>query len=275
LRCTTLVAALALTSASVETRAAPPESAAATTVRIVVDASALNDDSGYFETEIKKQLSEGLTAEGFEVVERGGSTVRIKLDYFDEQDRDFLITTDVVREGRMAVSQKPTKCPACVDDELVEAAVAILPEVIEVLRMDPQHLPTEGSNDPPAGDGDGDGDVEQSPTVAPLGPMGAVGIGIAALGVGAVVWSAVDLSRGKVYDQGADADQPLRTWTDYTPRGRVWLGVGIGGVAVGGALLITDLVIRSKKRKQHEKPSGALVPLMPARGVGLGWVQRF
>jgi hypothetical protein len=44
---------------------------------------------------------------------------------------------------------------------------------------------------------------------------------------------------------------------------------------LGGALLVTDLVIRSKKRKTSRSQTGALTPQLSPTTVGLGWARRF
>ena len=40
-------------------------------------------------------------------------------------------------------------------------------------------------------------------------------------------------------------------------------------------MLVTDLVLRAKKRKQQENRNGAAVPIILPSGVGVGWVGQF
>lgn len=270
-RCAALFTALALGGASIELQAAPPaETEAAATVRVVVDASTLGpNNEDYFEQQIAAGLRDGLIAEGFEVVEQGGATVRIRLEFFNEHHRDFLIFADVVREGRVAMSQRPVKCPVCVDSELIDVALGLLPALVEVLRTEPEQVPMEASSDP-APSGDGDGDVEP-PLPAAIGPVGVTGGVVAALGVGALIGGAVELARGDVQNDNPDMRDSIGH--DHTTPGKILLGVGAGALVVGVALLGVDLGMRNKQRNRARQTS--IVPVLAPTNAGLALRGRF
>jgi hypothetical protein len=119
-----------------------------------------------------------------------------------------------------------------------------------------------------------DGSANEVEKVKPIGPLGGVGIGVAVLGVGATIAGAVELSKGKVYDPGT-LDRPDLEFTDHRPPGQALLGVGIATATVGVALLVTDVVIRSKKRRAQTASARTPFPMVGDGIVGVGLIQKF
>jgi len=260
-----ILAALALSAASIDAQAAAPETEAAPTVRLIVDASELGADASYFEGAIAEQLRDGLVAEGFAVLDQGQSTIRVRLDYFDERDRDFLVAADVVHQGRMAVSQRPAKCAACTDDEVLEAAVGMLPALIKALRADPQQVPMEDDSDPPRGDS-----AASAPPRA-IGPLGISGGVVATLGLGAVIAGALAWSRGEVREPDPTALDSVGR--DHITPGKLLVGVGAGALIVGAVMLGVDLGRRANQRNLSGRAS--IVPALGPNGAGLTIHGRF
>lgn len=266
-----------------------------TRVRIQVDAQAIGDRGLGLEGAVTKQLRASFEAGGVELLdplepEQSGESgepresgesgqpdgtdaalIRIRIGGKAENVQlfDYLLYFDRIQGNTATQLIEPVVCKECFDHALYDALVAQVPAVLDALGPAPSASagasnPSEVAITPP-----------RSTPPKPLGPLGGAGIGVAALGLGAIIWGAVDLSRGRVYDQDPSALMFERSWTDYGPRGQAWLGVGVASFAVGGALLITDILLRSKRRKHHGQQAGTLVPLGSARNPGLSWVRRF
>ena len=101
--------------------------------------------------------------------------------------------------------------------------------------------------------------------------MGFAGIGVAVLGVGALVWGGVELSRGVVTDGLANEQRRL---VDHGPRGTALVGVGAASLVVGAVLLGVDLGLRSKQRKQA-RSNTAVAPFWTPGHAGISVAGRF
>ncbi len=254
---------------------APPNAAAQAPaqparVRVVVDAKDLGEAEGFFSEQVGEQVREAIQGAGYEILDSvdADATVRVRISFFNAADLDYKIDTDV-SAGAEIVQLPRLDCPQCVDEDLLERIEGQRGEILAgiekaLLKEDRRNGGDAGDGD--AGDGDGDG-----VRVAPIGPLGGVGIGVLAAGLGLTIGGAVELGRGEVFDDVPDAG--FLTGKDHGPRGRVLLGTGLVSVALGGALLVTDLVLRAKKREWHRY--GAAVPIIIPRGLGLGWVGQF
>lgn len=249
-------------------------------IRLEVDPDAIGERALGLEKMLQEQLAPVFEDNGVELVgpERSDAPrvrVRIGGKFKEVELFDYQLNFELVEGDQVVTLIEPVPCAACYDDVIVPTIAQQVPALVEAVAnasaAEPEGPSTGGDGD----GGEGDGDTSEPPP-SPIGPLGGVGIGVAALGLGAVVWGAVDLSRGRVDDDPPGSDLATRqTWTDYGPRGALLLGVGIGGVVVGGAMLAVDVVIRAKKRKNAKKRSGALIPILTPRSAGLGWVQRF
>lgn len=252
--------------------APPPAAALAPTqtarVRVVVDAQDLGDAEAFFDEEVGTRVRGIVEADGYEVLDSvdADATVRVRITFFNPNDLDYKIDVDI-SAGSEIVRLEPLDCPQCVDEDLLKKIESQNEEILAAIEKALAH------EDRPAGDGDGDGDSGDEKRVAPIGALGGVGIGVLGAGIGLTIAGAVEIGRGKVYDNPPGA--PLLTGHDHGPRGRAFLGTGIAGVALGGALLVTDLVLRAKQRKRQGNRSGAVVPMISPTGVGLGWVGQF
>jgi len=254
------------------------ESVSPARVRIDVDTQALGERGTGLEAAITKNLRAAFEAGGVELVEGASadaSLLRIRFSgkAEDVQAYDYHLHFELV-EGHTATRLiEPVRCVECFDHVLFEELEALVPSLIAAIEAEAKAgVGDPGAIGPVATD---TATSEKTPRPSLIGPLGGIGIGVATLGLGALVWGAVDLSRGRVYDESPGSVALRRTWTDHTPRGQALLGVGIASFAVGGALLITDIVIRSKRRKQHDEKTGVVVPLTSSQVVGLSWARRF
>jgi hypothetical protein len=97
-------------------------------------------------------------------------------------------------------------------------------------------------------------------------------MGVAALGVGALVAGGVEYGRGEVHDavRTTPTDQ---AYVDHRPPGLALLGVGAVVLAGGVTMLVVD-VIRMKQRRAG-RPTGRMYPLWDDHSVGLEYSLRF
>jgi hypothetical protein len=269
-----LLAAPLLASSS--PAAAAPASAdgerGSTQVRVVVDAKGLGEAAEFFEKEVTARVKEAVEGAGYEVVEsvEAEVTVRVRMSFFNEEDLDYQVDVDI-SAGSELVRLETLGCAQCVDEDLLGKIEGQGGEI--VAGIDKALVRVKEGGEEPSGGGDGGGEVEE---VGVIGALGGVGIGVAAVGLGVTIAGAVELSRGRVYEgDPATSEARYLRWSDSRPRGQVLLGVGLGTLALGGALLVTDLVIRAKKRKRQREQASAFVPVFGAEMVGLGWVRHF
>ncbi|NJK31086.1 MAG: hypothetical protein HC927_00990 [Deltaproteobacteria bacterium] len=249
--------------------AEPVETRPVETVRLVANAKAVGEDAAaVFEPELLARLRAAIEAAGFEVVEStSDATVRIRLSFYDERDLDYVLAIEVA-VGDEVTSPEPAKCPQCVETDLYAAVDQQGARIVEILQS--ATVPTRAVIEPVIERPESPAtlDREEEPPVAPLGALGGVGIGIAALGVGSTIAGTIELSRGLVRrdtSEGLELD-----YIDHRPVGGALFGVGIAGMSVGAALLVADLVLRARKRQRM-----VWVPWMGQGAAGLGLVRHF
>ncbi|PRP89915.1 hypothetical protein ENSA5_70220 [Enhygromyxa salina] len=238
-------------------------------VRLVIDANALGDAAKFFSGAIAERLGPVFEDAGYKVTDKADAdvTVRVRLSFYNEEDLDYQVDVDI-SAGSEIVRLETVGCPQCVDDDLLtkvdEQGAAMTDAIGKALA---QARDADSTTEPPATQ------ASEPEEVAPIGALGGVGIGVAVLGLGATVAGAVELSRGRVYDQPADGLE--LGYVDHRPPGAVLLGVGVPVFVAGAAMLIADVVIRSNKRKRRQEQTGTTYPLMGPDVVGLGYVRRF
>jgi hypothetical protein len=282
---TPICLALALSlGASSQVQASRPDEAAPTEeprapvqIAIIVDASQLDDDlRNVPETVTTDKLKDALTNAGYTVSDGVVDiAIRVVFEQVDAGKRlDHGVHFEFIKGPTVTTPIRWVICNICAQVRLEEKLDEVMPQLLAELG---KVIEPDGSID---GSNGGTTTEPAPPTTPPpptkpIGALGGVGIGVAALGLGGIAWGAVDLARGRAYDQ-SDANRLTRQpWTDYGPRGAVLLGVGIGGVVLGGALLVTDIMIRAKKRKSASPAAGAFAPVLSPQVVGLGWARRF
>lgn len=270
--------AMALLGLPVEAAPPPaPHGAAGLRVNLVIDASLL--DSGVaarLEPEIAKQLEPVLEEADLHVVsppEVGEQMLSVRVTAFDEEQRNYEVDLQLGSEGKAATSVT-VNCDACNERRLIAELVEEIPKLVEL---------HEGN----FGEDGNANDLEQPSVVEPdparlgdspetkperMGALGGVGIGVAALGVAALIVGGVELSQGKVYED-VPGTPPEWPYVDHRPPGIALLGVGAVVLTGGVTMLVVDLIQMKKRRAGHL--AGRVSPLWDAHSVGLEYSLRF
>ncbi len=248
--------------------AVPRTAWAAEQLRIAVDTSKLSEsDRERIRKSVQHAVVEDVEAEGYTVVEDGSATaLRIRIEYLDEEDLEYAIYYDVQRGSEVYADVPWIACVVCVDAKLLRTVGEGLPKALERITALSQEAEPEPVTD--------ESTPIEGPRVAPIGPIGSTGALITGFGLAATIAGAVELSRGKVYDQGTLG---ARSWEfdDHRPVGVALLGAGVAAMTIGVATLVTDTVIRAKKRKASDASRRAYFPMAGEGIVGAGFVQRF
>jgi hypothetical protein len=247
-------------------------------LRVAVDTGALNEKD---RERIRKFLQAGVVeevrAQGFTVVEDGSATtLRVRLEYLDEEDLEYAIHYDIQHGGEIYTDVPWVACTFCVDAKLLRAINGGLPTALERLEKLAEPDPVEGPVEDPDPVAEEPAHVEETEPVRvrPIGPLGFTGITMTTLGLGATIAGSVELSKGKIYSQGTLPDR-TREFDDHRPAGKALLGTGVAVMSVGVALLVTDTVIRARKRRNSDSGKRAFFPVTGEGIVGAGFIQRF
>jgi hypothetical protein len=248
--------------------AVPRPAWAAEPLRIAVDTSKLAEaDRERIRKSVHEAVVEDVEAEDFKVVEDGSATaLRVRIEYLDEEDLEYAIYYDIQRGAEVYSDVPWIACVVCVDAKLLRTVGEGLPKALERITELSQESEPEPAIDQPT--------PIEGPRVAPIGPMGVTGVVMSGVGLAVTIAGAVELSKGKVYDQGTRYALS-REFQDHRPVGYGLLGAGVAVMAVGIGLLVTDTVIRAKKRKKSEASTHAFFPMFGGGVVGMGLNQRF
>jgi hypothetical protein len=244
--------------------AAPASADTPARVRVVVDADALGDAEAFFEEHAHVSVSAALEQAGYALRDQIDAevTVRVRMSFYNEEDLDYEIDVDI-STGPELVRLETAACPQCVDEDLLARVDAIGSDVADGVARALARVDEHGA---------ANGEPVEGERVAAIGGVGIAGGVIAGLGVGATIAGAVELSRGRVFDD-PDRTPVERTFVDHRTPGGVLLGVGAVAVVAGAAMLITDVVMRSRKRKQQR--AGVAHPILAPGIIGVGYIQRF
>lgn len=236
--------------------AATPAYAAAPTVALEIDVSALpiGDVTEKLEAHLLEHQTRILTDTGLEVADEPGATIRIIVSRYGEGDINYRATIALLRRDADAAEVERTiTCELCRDGEFVIKVgdeVAVLSERVLYAPKDEQaeeaRTATEGPTEP----------IEDQPpttTEKPkrIGPMGGAGIASVAVGIGAI-------AAGIPLALAADKTRPIATGVER----RTTRPAGITLASVGGALLVTgaalvavDVLRRQKQRRVSFLPT--------------------
>jgi hypothetical protein len=262
-------------ASSPESEAPPASSETKVKIALVVDAAAIDDEFRHqLEVITTRQLQPALEEAGYEVTD-GFVDLALQVRYTPVeagQFRDHGIHFEVIKGKSVEPAIQWVLCNACGQVRLEELLTETTPQLIEALNKateTPSTQTPEGHhNDDPNGSNNDSQPVELP---KPIGPMGGVGIGVAAVGLGVLIWGGVELSRGVVID---DRGNEQRSLVDHRPRGNALLGVGAASLVVGAVLLGVDLGLRSKQRKQARSKT-AVAPFFTPQSVGIGVAGQF
>jgi hypothetical protein len=229
-------------------------------VRLELDASAVGDRALGLEDLLREELAPVFGANQAQLVDMSRSEVphlrvRIGGKFKDIELFKYELHFELVEGDNVTKLIDPVVCEKCYDDVIVSTVGAQVPTLLEAVdartaAVDP------GDGDP--GDGDS-GDGDSTPSRKPIGPIGGVGIGVAAAGLGITIAGAVQWSRGRVPDD--DLTRRTSEGRDYTGQGQLLVGLGAGALVVGVVMLAVDLSVLAKRRN-----GAARAQLLPTIG---------
>jgi hypothetical protein len=239
-------------------------------VRFELDASAVGDRALGLEDLLREKLAPVFEANQAELVDMSRSEVphlrvRIGGKFKDIELFKYELHFELVEGDNVTKLIDPVVCEKCYDDVIVSTVGAQVPTLLEAVDARTAAVdPGDGdSGDGDTGDGDtGDGDTgdgDSTPTRKPIGPIGGVGIGVAAAGLGITIAGAVQWSRGRVPDD--DLTRRTSEGRDYTGQGQLLVGLGAGALVVGVVMLAVDLGVLAKRRN-----GAARAQLLPTIG---------
>jgi hypothetical protein len=185
------------------------------------------------------------------------------------QSSVFLISSSVEFEGRTISERREDVCLRCTPPEVASESLVLLPEAAEQVRK------ARADAAPPAPDPSIEEPANEpiiAKRVAPLGPVGYVGIASSALGLGAAIAGSVVLHRGVIVtsEPGAIVIDSI----DNRPVGVALVGAGLGVMVVGNVLLALDLSVLHKRRAATAARLTS-VGLTTNNGAGVSFHGRF
>jgi hypothetical protein len=240
--------------------AAQPERA----VRLEVDVSAIAQaDAPHIERATLEQIDPLLRDRSYIRADDADDAIEIRVDYVDREDREYSIHIDIYDQGQLVEPGIPWfVCKFCPQGMVAEAVAEQLPAAIDLLEQAQAHSdeantsPTRPEPETPAAEHKPP-PLVHPPLVHPIGWLGLGGAVVAVGGLATGIAGVVRLKQGRVAEPSRAEQQRIE---DYRPAGRVLLGVGVGVLVLGTAAVVTDVVLRSKKRKA--------VALAPSWSVG-------
>lgn len=268
-----------LVSASPSESEAPLTSPEAKTkIGLVVDASKIDEEfQPQLEIIAMRQLRPALEKAGYEVSDGVVDlALRVRFAPVDAgQFRDHGVHFEFVRAEGSEPAIPWVLCNACgqvrLEGILAESAPQLIAAVDKAIASGRAQSPEEGPQpDGPVDDTTNDPKPVDLPK--PIGPIGISGGVVAALGLGALVWGAVELSRGVEVTPPVNERQRI---VNHRPRGTALVATGAASLAVGAILLGVDLGLRSKKRKQARSKATVIAPIFSPQHVGIGVAGRF
>ncbi|MEX1364159.1 MAG: hypothetical protein AB1Z98_13610 [Nannocystaceae bacterium] len=158
---------------------------------------------------------------------------------------DYAVVVEV-RLGDEQATKHPFFCAKKGEAELIMCVLEGITPALEALPVESR--PDEPHGKPPS-EGGGGLVHPQPARIRPIGGLGITGIVVGAGGLATTVAAAVDLRRGERVDEPTSAG--LTNTTDFRPRGRALLGVGLGLLVTGAVLVGVDVGLRAKKRKRR------------------------
>lgn len=269
---------LALKSPSEAARGIAPQAArepqpVQATVGLYVDTSSVEQEfRAQLDYVVTHQLAPALEGAGYEVAD--GSVdliVQVRFAPLEGGEaREYGLHFELFKGAVTQPLIQWVHCAKCSQNQLTKKLRDATPAVLAALADELEsEAPTTGGSDDHHVE---DGGVEAPRNVKAMGLLGGVGLGVAALGMGATIAGAVELSRGKIYDMPTTRVGE-RTFVDHRVPGAVLLGAGAAGLLAGAAMIITDVVTRDKRR--HQQRARAAHPVLGPGVLGVGYIQRF
>lgn len=257
-------------------RAEVPPSAASPSgevaVVILMTADVAEDQSFEFGTELyERQFPAFAKEHGLREVSGKDAelTFRLHITQLDEDVNGYVISSAAIYHGEV-LTEPERVCLQCTPSEVIaevlinleRAAAAVVEHRAELEREEAEaaltyELPT------PA----------PEPRVRELGVLSYIGISSVAFGLGGAIAGAVVLGRGIVVE--SEPGSSLVEATDYRPPGAALLGVGVGMMAIGTAMLGVDVGVLLPRRRAQARAQLDGVAVTSVGGPGVLVVGRF
>lgn len=180
---------------------------------------------------------------GVEVAEDDAApAILVHLSWASYEDSIYDVRIEARRAGRSPQLFESFECE-CTNSELAAAVTARLPAALQLLEEREPEEAAPAVEPEPTAPGEhiveGTEDPDRDAPRRPLGTIGRAGIGVAAVGVAALIGG------GVVFVQGRKPDEPpgraqARTGRDFEPPGIVSMVAGGAAVLTGAVLLIVD-----------------------------------
>lgn len=281
------LATFALLCSGVALAQAPVDDVAQPTILLEADSSELGKRGAGLDRIVLERLAPSLEAEGIDTT---GSIsdigVRVRVVPVDIDAFHYSIRFEIERGGVYTQVLGAVDCKPCIDATLLAKIDARAPALADLIKAQaseteptPEGSGTDGSGEVEAGGEEGSPSTEdegqegedegEDEDTKRIGALGYVGIGTAALGLGATIGGAVELSRGRAYDPEVGADYYALSGVDHRPPGYVLLGVGVAAVSAGLVMLGVDVGRRAKQRKSARGQRALVVPILSPTGVGV------
>ncbi|PRP99915.1 hypothetical protein [Enhygromyxa salina] len=252
--------------------APPPASeTSAEPLALGVDVSELPEAERGVGPVLLEQLRSIVEAGGIEITDDPGAAtvLQIRVRLMEAGDRNYGIHFEFVEGDSVVPAAEWTDCVFCTEARMLQKLESKQDELYASIQAHQEASVDADTGEDSGAEGDGghdDGGVEPLPK--PIGPIGVAGAAASVVGLGVIVWGAVEVSRGRVYDHPAGAFK-VRTGVDHAPRGYVLVGVGAAVASAGLVLLGVDVARRAKQRKRA-RSQALVVPLFSPTGLGLG-----
>lgn len=243
-------------------------------LRVKIDASALaKADAPHIERFTLERIEPLLAERSYTRADDAADAIEIRFDYLDKKDLEYAIYVDVFDDGKLV---KPGidwfVCKFCPQTMLADTVAKSFPAALDRLEQAEAEVETKAAPAEPAGEGtppQEPSDPGEEPSKPPkaIGWLGITGAVVAGGGLATTIAGAVQLAKGEVVEPTMSLRQRVES---YRPQGVALVSIGVGAVVLGTAAVVTDVVIRKKRRK-----AVAFVPSWLPRGAGAAVSIRF
>lgn len=191
------------------------------------------------------------------------ATVTVRLGWRNFEDSHRLVSIDVRRPGGEIASLKTFECYCVYAGEITPHINERLLDVLEMLQRPPPEVAVKIAAKGPVDNG---GDTV--PTAAKRGPATWAGVGLLTAGTVASVVGGILVGRGSSEVLEAGSSQ-RGSATDFLRPGSITLGVGLGAIVSGIALIVIDNTVLRKRRASNHL---SVVPALNSETAGL-WLK--
>lgn len=249
-----------------------PAAARERSVALRIDPSPLleREDKGVVEHTVFFVRNGGvkaLGAAGAEVVDEArAAAILVTLGWSDYEESIYEVRIATQRPGEKAQPLETFTC-ACINSGLAAAVSERMPAALEHLDETRGEEPVATAQEPPVESNEVEnepGPPDAPPKRAPkkaaaIGGTGIAGIVVAGSGVAMAGFGISRLAIGETRTRHPTEEQ-LDVVRDVRPAGRAWLGVGVGAIVAGVAMVVIDATLLRKQRVRAVAASPAFGP---------------